>query len=352
MPSPAEVLPYFGGVAKIAVTHVGPDIHSFGGTQSVIRVIRDNKIGADDIRVLSTWNGYRHLHNLLLTVRAGWALARTPRSTIVHFHISSGGAWLREGPLIHLARARRLRVVITIHGFDIAEFARRHARLVGPTLSRADHVILLSEDARLTVREVAPSVPTSIVPNPIVIDRSAPGAATTPPVVLFAGTIGMRKGVDVLVSAWRLLLAEGIDGQCRIVGPIDDYIPPPMEHLSVEGPVPPDQVPELIRSARVVVLPSRAEAMPLIVAEALAGARPVVATPVSGTPAIVLDPKMLVPVGDSRALADAIGRYLRDPDLAEHDGTKGQAHIAATRSPEIIDAKLRRIYEDCGARTG
>src|SRR6185437_506201 len=45
----------------IAVTHVGPDMYSIGGTQSVIRVIHDNKIGADDIRVLSTWNGYHQL---------------------------------------------------------------------------------------------------------------------------------------------------------------------------------------------------------------------------------------------------------------------------------------------------
>lgn len=59
----------------ISVTHVGPDMYSIGGTQSVIRVLRDNKIGADDIRVLSTWNGDRHLRNLFLTARAGMSLA-------------------------------------------------------------------------------------------------------------------------------------------------------------------------------------------------------------------------------------------------------------------------------------
>jgi glycosyltransferase involved in cell wall biosynthesis len=88
--------------------------------------------------------------------------------------------------------------------------------------------------------------------------------------------------------------------------------------------------------------------MPLIVTEALAGARPAVSTPVSGTPGIVPDPKMLVPVGDAPALAAAIGRYLRDPELAERDGRKGQEHIAATRSPEVIGAQLRRIYESLG----
>ena len=336
----------------IAVIHVGPDMYSFGGTQSVIRVIRDNMIGADQIRVLSTWNGRHHARNLVLTVRAAAALARAPRASIVHFHLSNGGAWLREGPLIRLARARGFRIIVTIHGSDFAEFSRSRPRFVRSTLSKADHIIVLSEEARAAAKRVAPTVPVSIVANPVVIDREAPGAGSTPPVVLFAGTIGRRKGVDTLVAAWRLLLAEGIEGRCRIVGVVDDYTPPPTERLTVEPPVHPDRVRELIRSVRVVTLPSFAEGMPMILTEALAGARPFVATPVGGTTEIASDPGMLVPVGDAPALAVAIGRYLRDADLAERDGRRGQEHIAATRSPRVIDAELRRIYEGCGVGAG
>ncbi|WP_407687336.1 glycosyltransferase family 4 protein [Mycobacterium sp. HUMS_1102779] len=336
----------------MTVIHVGPDRYSVGGTQSVIRVIHDNKIGADEVRVLSTWNGPHQARNLLLTARAAAALARVPRTTIAHFHISHGGAWLREGSLLRLAKARGLPVLVTVHGFDFPEFARSHPRFVGATLRHAGHVIVLSEDARAAVAEVAPSVPTSLVANPVVIDRDAPKAGSTPLVVLFAGAVGLRKGVDTLVAAWRLLVAEGVEGRCRIVGPREDYTPPPTERLSLEGPVHPDAVRELIRSARVVVLPSRAEAMPLIVTEALAGARPAVATPVAGIPAIVPDPAMLVPVDDAPALAAAIARYLRDPDLAELDGLRGQAHIAATRSPEVIGAQLRTIYESLDGAAG
>lgn len=334
----------------ISVIHVGPDMYSFGGTQTVIRVIRDHKMGADEIRVLSTWDGPNHAKNLVLTAQAGAALARAPRGTIVHFHIADRGAWLREGPLIRLARARGLRVVATLQGADFAREALRHRRFIGATLRRTDHLIVFSKDAQAVAAELAPTVPSTLSVNPSPIDWDAPSAASTPPVALFAGTIGLRKGVDTLVEAWRLLVAEGIDGECRVVGPIDDYTPPPTERFSVEPAVHPDAIPALIRSARVVVLPSRAEAMPLIVTEALAGARPAVSTPVSGTPGIVPEPDMLVPVGDAPALAAAIGRYLRDPELAERDGLKGRAHIAATRSPEVVGAQLRRIYE--GLRVG
>ncbi len=170
--------------------------------------------------------------------------------------------------------------------------------------------------------------------------------------VLFAGTVGRRKGVDRLVAAWKLLLAEGIEGRCRIIGPIDDYVPPATERLTVEGPIPPDRVRALLRSVRVVALPSFAEGMPMILTEALAGARPFVATPVGGTAQIAPDPGMLVPVDDVPALADAIGRYLRDPELAQRDGLRGQQHIAATRSPRVIDAELRRIYQGCDVAAG
>lgn len=337
------------GPNMIAVTHVGPDMYSIGGTQSVIRVIRDNRIGADEIRVLSTWAGPRHhLKSLLLTAGAGLVLAQMPRTTIVHFHVSNGGAWLRDGSLIRLARARGLRVIVTVHGSDFPEFAQSHPRFVGAVLKHADHVITLSQGAAAAVAAVAPATSTTIVANPIVIDRDAPGAGSTPPVVLFAGTVGQRKGVDRLVAAWQLLLAEGIEGCCRIVGPIDDYTPPPTERLTVEGPVHPDAVRELLRSVRVVVLPSSAEGMPMILTEALAGARPFVATPVGGTAQITPDPSMLVPLDDVPALAAAIGRYLRNPALAERDGLRGQQHVAATRSPEVIGARLRQIYEGCG----
>lgn len=336
----------------ISVIHVGPGMYSFGGTQTVIRVIRDHKMGADDIRVLSTWEGRHHAKNAVLTARAAAELARVPRTSIVHFHVADGGAWLREGALIRLARARGLRVVLTLQGSDFVGDVARHRRYIGATLRCADHAIVFSEGAQEAVASVAPKVKTTLSVNPSPIDWDAPGASTTKPVALFAGTIGLRKGVDTLAAAWQLLLDEGIEGECRVVGPIADYTPPKLERFSVEPAVHPDAIPALIREARVVVLPSRAEAMPLIVTEALAGARPAVSTPVSGTASIVPDPKMLVPVDDPPALAAAMGRYLRDPELAERDGRKGQEHIAATRSPEVIGAELRRIYESLGVGAG
>ncbi len=310
----------------------------------MIRTIRDCSIGADQIRVLATWDGPGHWKNAKLVADAARVIARVPKDTIAQFHISNGGAWLREGLLIRLARARGLRIVVSLHGYDFPEFAREHPRLTGTTLGKADHVICLSTEARDTVRDLLGIPNVTVLANPVAIDEDSPPANTTPPVALFAGTVGLRKGVDVLATAWQTLLDQGIEGSIRIVGEIDDFTPPMLERMSLEGPIHPNDVAALLREVRVIVLPSRAEGMPMILTEALAAGRPFVATGVGGTGDITPDQDMIVPVEDSDALAQAIGRYLRDATAAGDAGRRGQDYIIETRSPQVIDARLREIY--------
>jgi glycosyltransferase involved in cell wall biosynthesis len=325
--------------------HIGPDVYSFGGTQSVIRTIRDHSIGADHITTVSTWDGPDQAKNARLMLNAGRTLARARRGTVAHFHISNGGAWLREGPLIVLARTHGLRVVVSLHGFEFPEFARKRPRFVRAVLSKAHHVVCLSGDAHATVTRLLESDNVTVLANPVAIDRASPPAEETPPIALFAGTIGLRKGVDILVDAWRALLDDGLVGELHIVGPIDDFTPPDLERLVMARAVHPNDVAALLRTVRLIVLPSRAEAMPMILAEALAAARPFVATAVGGTREITPDPDMIVPVEDVGALSSAMARYLCDGALAGRAGRCGQQYVIATRSPEVVGARLRRIYE-------
>jgi glycosyltransferase involved in cell wall biosynthesis len=155
----------------------------------------------------------------------------------------------------------------------------------------------------------------------------------------------MRKGVDVLVSAWQMLLDAGIDGHCRLIGPIDDYQPPVVERMTIENAVDPRLIRPLIRSSRVIVLPSRAEGMPMILTEALASGRPFVATPVGGTQELAPCDEMMVPVEDVTALAHAIELFLVDPQAAQRVGSRCQEFCIETRGPDVIDIALRNFYQ-------
>jgi glycosyltransferase involved in cell wall biosynthesis len=328
----------------LKVVHIGPSPLTVGGTQSVIRTIADFGIGADRISVEPTWTGSGPLADSQLVRRAAGTILRADSDTIVHVHLSNGGAYLRDGPLVALARARGLRVVISIPGSDLPTFCDAHPRLVGATLSRADRILCLSEDTRDAVSGLGVGGRVTRLANPVAIDDAAPPVRSTEPIALFAGRIERLKGVDVLVDAWRTLLSRGIEGRCRLVGPLGDYLPPQLERMSIEEAVDPRAVKPMIRSARLVILPSRTEGMPMILTEALAAGRPFVATPVGGTADLAAYREMLVPVGDAAALADAIERFLVDPETAQRVGERGRQFCRETRSPMVIDAQLRDIY--------
>ncbi len=329
---------------RIEVIHIGPHPLTVGGTQSVIRTITDFGIGADKVTVRPTWTGSQQVANGRLVRQAAGSILRTRRDTIVHVHLSNGGAYLRDGPLVALARARGLRVVISIHGSDFPAFSAAHPAFVRAIISRAHGILCLCEEVNEAVHKLNFAGRVRTLANPVAIDDNAPPVSATRPVVLFAGRIGRSKGVDVLVEAWRRLGERGVDGECRLVGPSDDYQPPALAGMSVEQPVDPRATRGLIRAARVVALPSLAEGMPMILTEALAAGRPFVATPVGGTGELAPCREMLVPVGDADALADAIGYFLTDTAAAQRVGDVCQAFCRATRGPDVISAQLRDFY--------
>jgi glycosyltransferase involved in cell wall biosynthesis len=79
----------------------------------------------------------------------------------------------------------------------------------------------------------------------------------------------------------------------------------------------------------VVVLPSLHEGLPLVAIETLAASRPMVATAVDGTPEVILDEQtgLLVPPRDSAAIASAVERLLRYPDLGAKLAAAGHAYV-------------------------
>ena len=96
------------------------------------------------------------------------------------------------------------------------------------------------------------------------------------------------------------------------------------------------------------VLPSWVEGLPLVVLEAMAHRKPVVATPVGGTPELVLDGEtgLLVPPRDPERLAQAIKRVLADPELARRLGEAGYARVAERFTEEAMTRRVLEVYDE------
>jgi glycosyltransferase involved in cell wall biosynthesis len=113
-------------------------------------------------------------------------------------------------------------------------------------------------------------------------------------------------------------------------------------------------VPDLIAACDLFALPSLNEGLPLALLEALAGGKPVVASAVGGVGEVIrhADTGLLVPAGDSRALADAIRTVLTDAALTRRMGERGRALVEAEFTCDAMVNAVTQVYEDLLAQTG
>lgn len=311
---------------------------------SVIRVFAEHRIGGEHVHAHATWRRQSRGRTLALAAVAGCKLPTIGRDAIAHVHLSERGSFVREGALVALARRRGLTTAATIHGGDFLVFARRWPRLASAVLRRASLVTCLDHEVALLVRRLAPSARVELMPNPVEMDDGSPPADETAELVLFAGEISVKKGADVLVDAWRMIAPVRPSAKCIMVGPAAGFSVPEIERLTVRPAVGAREMRTLIRTARVVALPSRAEAMPMVLTEAMGGGRPFVSTPVGGVPDLARSGGVLVPVGDPRELAKRLGEFLADPSLARKVGERARSHCRHTRSLSVVDMRLRELY--------
>jgi len=115
-----------------------------------------------------------------------------------------------------------------------------------------------------------------------------------------------------------------------------------------------NDIPEILAVSDLVVLPSLMEGLGIVLLEAMAAGRPVVATWVGGVPEIVKDGEtgFLVPPKNSKAIADAIIALLADEDLRKRMGKAGRSWVNEMEnglprfSIEAMVRKIERLYKE------
>jgi glycosyltransferase involved in cell wall biosynthesis len=145
------------------------------------------------------------------------------------------------------------------------------------------------------------------------------------PYVLWVGTLEPRKNLERTVQgfAHAVTEAELDEVQLCLVGPRGWLRGDPGELLAGRrdrvrwlGSVPRDELPALYAGAEAFVFPSLAEGFGLPVLEAMACGAPVVTSDRSALPEVAGDAALLCDPTDPGSIGEAVGRVLRDRDLA------------------------------------
>jgi glycosyltransferase involved in cell wall biosynthesis len=197
------------------------------------------------------------------------------------------------------------------------------------------------------------------IPNPIGREffALAPSAPTGPR-LLYAGVMTPRKNIEGLLTAFAIALRSVPAATLAVVGPHHDqgYAASVREHArrlglggSVEftGHVESGRLLAEIRQARAVVLFSREETAPTILAQAMAAGKPIVASRVGGIPEMVQDGEngWLVESEDVAALAERMIAVLRDQPMALALGRRGHQIALERYEPTAVARRTVAAYE-------
>jgi glycosyltransferase involved in cell wall biosynthesis len=225
--------------------------------------------------------------------------------------------------------------------------------IIAAVLRMPAHIIAQSHSARRYISTTADEKRIVVLPNwPKDEYICAPARAdTASPVFLFiAGSEARRKGVDEVLEAARLLDTAQSRARFHVLAAPTVLIEKiDKMHLSniakVEGFVTHNHVMEAMRKADVFLLPSHGEGFPNSLIEAMACALPSIVTPVNSVPDIIEHGgACVVPVGDARALADAIDALALEQDARKKMGTDALENLRANFTSQRVLPRLAEIY--------
>jgi phosphatidylinositol alpha-mannosyltransferase len=221
----------------------------------------------------------------------------------------------------------------------------------GVLANRIDQRIAVSESAR---RAAEPHLggPFEVIPNGIDLPPEADPAGRNGNVV-FIGRNEPRKGIPVLLRAWPEIHARS-GARLRFIGadPLSIRWLARRQGFSLEGvdllgAVHDDDLTEELQAASLLVAPSLGgESFGMVLTRAFASATPVVASDIEGYAQVADhgETGILVPPGDSRALATAVLDLLGDEERRQALGAAART-AAEPYSWDRIAAQLVQVYE-------
>lgn len=286
---------------------------------------------------------------------------RDLKADILHGHGAKGGAYVRLIGSLLAMRGQKISRVYCPHGGSLHYDPNRIEGRVYHTLERfmgrlTDGLVFVSDyEASAYESKIGhPGAQSRIVYNGLKPEEFAPVEAPEDAAdFLYIGMLRDLKGPDLFIEAlYNIRLKTGEAPKAHIVGegPDEERYRTMVNRLGLDravtfhGALP---AREAFRMARNVVIPSRAEAMPYIILEAVAAERPLITTRVGGIPEIFgRYADRLIDPGHIGKLTTAMEDALEAPERMAEQARELRGCLAETFSVELMSDRITTLYQD------
>lgn len=355
--------------------HVGPEqreeahrtFYILNEARSPLRLARDNLraftaspskyVSALKLAVKTSPPGLKaFIYQLFYFLEAVILAEHLKRNGVVHLHNHIATASCTVAMLA--SKVSGIPYSYTIHGPGIF-FEPMHWRIDEKT-ARASFVSCISDFCRSQVMMFSDRkhwdklhiVHCGVQPEHYTGERKGGGGSKR---LLFVGRLAGVKGVSVLFEALERILPRFPDVHLTLIGDGPERADLEREAqthglggaVTFAGYRSQAEVAEALRETDMLVLPSFAEGVPVVLMEAMAASLPVVTSRVAGIPELVEDgiSGLLVPPGDENALADAINELLTNPERCARMGEHGRAKVMTEFNLDDEAAWLGELFQ-------
>ncbi len=279
------------------------------------------------------------------------------RPDVIHAHVVLPGGW----SALNVGRSYSIPIVLTEHSgpFSMHLRTKLQRRLVRETLLNVGRIVAVSPSLAQQILAFEQGVGISVAGELVRTDffiTSSNGAKVAKPATrfLFTGRLSEEKGVNHLLEAIYVLVQRGI-GSFELVVAGDGPDRAKLEQITRSrgiadkcrfiGFLDRQQVRSWMQNSDFFILPSLHETFGIVLGEAMACGKPVIATRCGGPEFVVTDETgILVEVGSAEALADAMSDVISNS--LRFDPAAVRASVVSRFGEEAFLRNISAVYEE------
>ena len=314
------------------VLMIGPGRSDKGGIATVVNQYYEANIDKKvELKYITTMHDGGKGKKLITAIGALMEfLVLVNSCEIIHIHMSSRASFYRKKVFVEIAKKRKKKVIIHVHGSEFDVFYNRECNSkeqekIRNTFAMADRVIVLSAEWKNFFETICEKKKIYILHNAVVIPEYEKKSLNNHN-ILFLGRLGERKGIYDLLEAMPEVIKKisdvhlyyGGDGE---IEKTQEYI----EKLKIKnnctylGWIDGNEKNKMLKKCSVFVLPSYHEGMPMAILEAMSYGAIVVSTYTGGIPQVIEDGKngYLFNAGDINGLQECLFEALENNKKSE-----------------------------------